>query len=467
MRKKIILIILTVCMALNMITVSAEQSGGEIPEAHNKITLCSEYDDVYVGEKVKITAAITSVDADTCVKAIWNVNGKTVPESSGVIYVLQEGIQMDFNYVVPPFEEVTEMSVTLSLYDLEDNIVSTADKKFAVKKEIPVSILSSTKIQKVYADQKFTASVQLKNTTGRVFEYKAYWVLNEKKVGGYEIEDLVLEEKSDYTCPINLSGFAGKKVKVTFFLENGITSTSLDMDIEVLRYSPEVIYKQKVEEMKKTIKTVEIECILVRDSNVYKDLSLKKKVAFKGKGVKGIYINYNDTKSAKVRFSDGTIGWVPYWNISISKTNYTDTKGCSDELKEIFANENGYKSDTDYLIWISLKFQQVNVFNGKMKEWKLEKSMTCATGKNTTPTISGVFKYFQFQDRWNFGKYYVAPIMRFNGGTALHSRTYKPNGGLLDPTLGKPASHGCVRMKQEDIDWLVENIPLKTSVVVF
>jgi lipoprotein-anchoring transpeptidase ErfK/SrfK len=57
--------------------------------------------------------------------------------------------------------------------------------------------------------------------------------------------------------------------------------------------------------------------------------------------------------------------------------------------------------------------------------------------------------------------------MLFNGGAAMHSRTYTPDGSLLDATLGRPASHGCVRMKQEDIDWLAKYIPLGTTVVVY
>lgn len=483
MRKKIILIILSACLAFNSVTVFAEEGSGEIseiqdteikdpeiqqnPEMHNIITLYSEHDEVYVGEKIRVISTIRSVDKGAIVKAVWKVNGEEVPEFPGETITLKENMHTLFAYFVPPYGEANGMTVSLSLYDQEDQLLSSAEKILKVKKEIPVSIIATTKTQKEYFDKEVTASVLLGNETGRYFEFKAHWELNGEKIEGYDNDNFAVGMTADASCPVNLNAFVGEKVKVTFVLDNGICSISLDIWIEVLDYPPEVAYRQKVAEMRKTIRTTEIECTLVRDSNIYKDYTLKSKIAYKEKGTKGIYIDYSGTKSAKVRFPDGTIGWLPFRNISISKVDYTDSKVCSDEMKELFANDTGYKSDTEYLIWISLKFQQVNVFSGEKGKWKLVRSAVCATGKNTTPTIRGIFKYFRYEERWNFGKYYVGPVMRFHNGTALHSRTYKPDGSLLDPTLGKPASHGCIRMKQEDIDWMAENIPLKTTVVVF
>lgn len=470
MKKVISIIMLAVLLtALNVIQVFAEEHSEEIPDMKASITLYSEYDEVYVGEKIKITATVNSENDGARVKAIWMVNGVPVQEISDEVFVLQNGMQSELNYIVPPQEGLSKMSVSFLLYDEKEQLISSAKKTFKVNKKIPVSILSTTDKTKAYFYEKVKASVQLGNDTGRYFEYKAHWELNGQKIKGYENKHFSVGETASSACPITLSDFLGKKIKVTFVLDNGIEKISRDIEIDVMDYPPEVIYQRKVEEMRNTIKTVEIECELIRASNVYKDANLKNKTGYKEKGSKGIYVDFTGTYSAKVSFSDGTVGWVPYRNISISTKDYVDSKGSpDDELKEIFVNENGYESETKYLVWISLKFQEVNVFLGEKGNWKLVRSsMPCSTGKNTTPTISGVFKYFQYEKRWDFGKYYVAPVMRFHGGAALHSRTYKPDGSILDPTLGKPVSQGCVRLKQEDIDWLAYYIPLNTTVVVY
>jgi lipoprotein-anchoring transpeptidase ErfK/SrfK len=468
MRKITLLFILVTCLIFNSITVFAEEEDSGTPELHNIITLSSEYDEVYVGEKIKVAAAISLADIGMNVKTEWKINDISVPEFSGKMITLQENMQLEFNYVVPSEKDKSEMAVSLFLYDGENQVVSSANMSLKVNNQIPVSIQNNSK-EKVYYNQKDIASVKLINKTGRVFNYQLYWKVNGKKIKDYEDTNITIErDATNSTLHANLSDFKEKKVKITFVLDNSINITSLDIQMEVLKYPTEDAYIEKVAEMKKAIKTVEIGCTLVRDSNVYKELYLNSKVAYKKKGSKGVYVNYYGTTSAKVRFSDGTTGWVPYWNISISNENYTNSKGCSNDLKELFANENGYRSDTKYLIWISLKFQQVNAYKGEKGKWKLiRSSMPCSSGKNTTLTISGIFKYSQYQTRWNFGDFYVGPVMRFNGGAAMHSRTYTPDGSLLDPTLGRPASHGCVRMKQEDINWLAKNIQLKTTVVVY
>ena len=57
--------------------------------------------------------------------------------------------------------------------------------------------------------------------------------------------------------------------------------------------------------------------------------------------------------------------------------------------------------------------------------------------------------------------------MIFNGEHAFHTRTYRTTGGLLDPTIGKPVSNGCVRLYDEAVDWLWNNLPYNTTVVVY
>ena len=70
----------------------------------------------------------------------------------------------------------------------------------------------------------------------------------------------------------------------------------------------------------------------------------------------------------------------------------------------------------------------------------------------------------------------VVAASRLAGGVTAYTigqvagndtRTYTPAGNLLDATLGKPVSAGCVRMRDEDVGWLDQHLPLRSTVVVY
>lgn len=141
----------------------------------------------------------------------------------------------------------------------------------------------------------------------------------------------------------------------------------------------------------------------------------------------------------------------------------------SDEEKTIFVNAKDYASDTQYLIWVSIATQHVNIFQGSQDNWTLIRSGLIASGAVSTPTPVGVWKTTYKQTGWYTPTYTVAPVVRFKGGGyAFHSRLYYPGTNRLsDATIGMPASHGCIRMMDEDIQWLYNYVPANTTVVVF
>lgn len=139
--------------------------------------------------------------------------------------------------------------------------------------------------------------------------------------------------------------------------------------------------------------------------------------------------------------------------------------------KEQFVNGAGYESKNEFLLWISLAAQKVNVFTGAQGQWKLVSAYPCAAGTEDTPTPTGVTTVSGKQDAWNFQFYTCKNIVRFyalNSGYAFHSRPLIPNTDTpYDETMGEPASHGCVRMLNEDIAWIHANIPVGTAVVIW
>ena len=142
--------------------------------------------------------------------------------------------------------------------------------------------------------------------------------------------------------------------------------------------------------------------------------------------------------------------------------DYTDFE------KEIWVNAKGYESSSQYLIWINQRYQRVNIFQGSAGAWKLIHSciVGCGAGSNTP---QGVFQTTWNQPGWFTSTYDVRPVVRFyGGGYAFHSRLYYPGTDkLLDPGIGYPISHGCIRMYDEDVQWIYDNVPSGTTVVSY
>lgn len=135
-------------------------------------------------------------------------------------------------------------------------------------------------------------------------------------------------------------------------------------------------------------------------------------------------------------------------------------------VKAQTVNAKNISSKTNYMIWVSKKDFQVNIFTGSKNNWTLVNTFPCSIGKPSSPTVEGQFEYHQYQPRWDYAKYYCGPIMRFYRGYAFHSYLIKYDGTPYDNRLGMRISAGCVRMHPDDIKWMVANIPMYTKVVV-
>ncbi|MBR5229176.1 MAG: S-layer homology domain-containing protein [Firmicutes bacterium] len=143
----------------------------------------------------------------------------------------------------------------------------------------------------------------------------------------------------------------------------------------------------------------------------------------------------------------------------------------STEIKEAYINGKGYSSKTQYLLWVNLATQKVNVFTGSEGDWELIKTFRCASGAKSTPTPTGVSYVTYKQNGWYTDKYICKPVVRFYPGTgyAFHSVLLDPKGSgrIIDGSMGFPVSHGCIRMMPSDINWLHATIPVNTTVVIY
>lgn len=142
------------------------------------------------------------------------------------------------------------------------------------------------------------------------------------------------------------------------------------------------------------------------------------------------------------------------------------------EIKKAWVNLKGYSSQTNYLVWVNLTYQRVNIFTGSQGNWDIARCCLCGSGKASTATPRGVYTTSYKQPYWNYGSYYCGPVVRFNGssGLAFHSRLeYWPMNSdrYYDASIGYPVSHGCLRMYNDDIWYMYNNIPSGTTVVVY
>lgn len=147
--------------------------------------------------------------------------------------------------------------------------------------------------------------------------------------------------------------------------------------------------------------------------------------------------------------------------ITLTPSVYTDKY-----KKEKAVNSKNVSSRTNYMIWVSKKDFEVNIFTGSQNKWTHLITYPCSIGAVSTPTVEGQFEYHQQQPRWTYDKYYCGPIMRFYRGYAFHSYLIRYDGRVYDGRLGMKISHGCVRMHPDDIGWMAKNIPLNTKVYI-
>ena len=140
------------------------------------------------------------------------------------------------------------------------------------------------------------------------------------------------------------------------------------------------------------------------------------------------------------------------------------------KLNEDTINQFDITSNTNYLVFVNIAEQKTYVYEGSKNDWTLDKTFTCSTGIEGKETPVGVFTV-QNRAPWFFspkygqgGKYYV----QFMGNYLFHSIPFDSDKTTIsDPTLGVPASHGCIRLSVEDSKWLYDNVQNCSKIIIY
>lgn len=162
-------------------------------------------------------------------------------------------------------------------------------------------------------------------------------------------------------------------------------------------------------------------------------------------------------------------GWTKKEYLSIDTKFTPSQEKLFDSETEYFANDYfKLSSQTNYLIWVDLNKQLINVFNRDGDKWKIERKIPCATGKNISPTIKGTFTINGNRGTWMpaGSSVWVKNYVGFYSSYFFHSVKVKKDGKIYDGTLGTVASAGCIRMPLNESEWFYHNIPDNTTVFI-
>jgi len=186
----------------------------------------------------------------------------------------------------------------------------------------------------------------------------------------------------------------------------------------------------------------------------------------------------NDGKVKEVAVGWTTINGKRYYRrldgslVQVTNAGYSAWKGVQ-----------SYSSGTGYIITIDNSACRVCVFTGTQGSWMPFSDWTATVG--TTPenggdetfgvTFRGVSHvrkkgYVMGQCPYEFywTEFYInsAALNSDGEGQRFHSILYWDRGmsSVYDGTLGRQASHGCVRLATENAKWIYDNIPIGTTV---
>lgn len=190
------------------------------------------------------------------------------------------------------------------------------------------------------------------------------------------------------------------------------------------------------------------------------------------KGEKVTVYNAESGKSYFLINKSGNKVKVPWDSVSIPADKGSFKEKASKEQIESFANEKGFKSSTNYLVWTDVYRQRTYVLKKNTSGmWQLEKEMLCSTGKLKTPTPIGTFKLGAKVPAFGMNKGYMCKnAYGFIGTEYLyHSEIHNKTGDYLlggNGSLGNRASNGCIRLSTENSKWLYNTLPAGTAVII-
>ncbi|MCT4686178.1 L,D-transpeptidase [Vallitalea sp.] len=149
--------------------------------------------------------------------------------------------------------------------------------------------------------------------------------------------------------------------------------------------------------------------------------------------------------------------------------------GCKKEVaKEVearFVINDEVIEDIVEGLWVEVALKEEGHIVIVRENNKIKKEMICSGGTKEEPTLLGTFSLenrglWFYSERFKEGaKYWV----RITEQYLFHGIPRDKDWNIIkeeQDKLGKPASHGCIRLGEEDAQWFYENVPDGTTVII-
>ena len=194
----------------------------------------------------------------------------------------------------------------------------------------------------------------------------------------------------------------------------------------------------------------------VTENKKQKDSAVGKKIKIKKNTSLTIYQrDYHEKKGvSQCMLKNGRVVYIPNKYLKITKPICSGKKDYTTATKEAYVNNQKITSNDQYMIWVSLSKQRVNVFRGSNHNWKLINCWKCSTGKADAPTLDQSFKknyVIQWKKKEVDGLYWYSAVY----GSGFHKF---PGGGQSSALGIKPISHSCIRLSQNYAKWIFNNM---------
>ena len=150
------------------------------------------------------------------------------------------------------------------------------------------------------------------------------------------------------------------------------------------------------------------------------------------------------------------------------RTDSEEMQNEEENSEQIGDEEIDFSSSDNFRIDVDLSAQKVFIF---YKDKQI-KEMKCSGGTAEKPTPPGDFTttergYSFYNEKYKMGAYYW---IRFKNEYLFHSVPFDENHKFIQEEidkLGTPASHGCIRLKLDEVKWMYDMLPLGIKVRIY
>lgn len=303
-------------------------------------------------------------------------------------------------------------------------------------------------------------ALKLSNMPEGWSECTLYWYANNKLMSN--TKQHLLKEGSVIT----------KDMDLTEFLDGNTKSVSIKVVVQIdgvkkTVYTGELAVSGSIKDAAASVRTQNVQGTVKADGKLYSSYAMDKVIAEVPANTQVTILMSSNSTKTKIRLQDGTVGWMNFYNIAVSNEKFYTTADYSTAVKEYYVNHvRNCTSKTGWLIWVNLYTQRVNIFKGSKGNWKLYNSGPISSGRNECPTPVEVASLL-YHTVWNYEHYYCYKVTVFDDARGFHSRPTAYDGSVYYAAMGYPASAGCIRLLDAQLNIIHDECPLGTAVYIY